>query len=51
MEEKEIEKKEKEKEKEEKKFPRIIYHTLNDDLKEFQESGGQPDFVAEGKPA
>ena len=51
MEEKEIEKKEEEKEKEEKKFPRIVYHTLNEDLKEFQESGGQPDFVAEGKPA
>jgi len=51
MEEKEIEKKEEEKKEEEKKFPRIIYHTLKDDLKEFQESGGQPDFVAEGKPA
>lgn len=50
MEEKEFEKKEKE-EKEIKKVPKVIYHTLNDDFKQLQESGGQPDFVTEGKPA
>ena len=51
MEEKEIEKKEEEGEREIKKVPKIIYHTLSDDFKQLQESGGQPDFIAEGKPA
>ena len=50
MEEKNLENQQKgQEEKKPEEKPRIVYHTLESDLKELRESGGQPDFESKGK--